>query len=389
MDARYETLCASFPCGAQDIDWAAVRSGALSSWFAAMANTPQNPAWHGEGDVWTHTKLVCGHLAQSGSWQVLPEQARSAVFLAALLHDIGKVRCTRMEDGVWISPNHTAVGARAARTLLWQELGLCGSREAACLRDSVCALIRYHTQPLHILERSDPTRAVIRLASVGEVAPLFSLERLALLIDADVRGRIAPDLRQRLDDLSLFGMTASEADCFARPFAFPTDASRYDYLSGRNILPGQSLYDGAWGQVVMLSGLPGTGKDTYVKAHFPALPVLSLDAIRRTLRISPDEAQGGVIQAAEEQARQLLRKKQPFVMNATNLSESLRKKWCDLFTRYGASVRIIYLETDEETRMQRNAERPFAVSEDAVAQMRQKLTPPMPWEARQVEWAFV
>lgn len=23
-----------------------------------MKNTPQNPQWHGEGDVWTHTQMV-------------------------------------------------------------------------------------------------------------------------------------------------------------------------------------------------------------------------------------------------------------------------------------------------------------------------------------------
>ena len=31
-------------------------------WCRAMADCPQDAEWHREGDVWTHTKMVCQQL---------------------------------------------------------------------------------------------------------------------------------------------------------------------------------------------------------------------------------------------------------------------------------------------------------------------------------------
>ncbi len=31
-------------------------------WCRAMAECPQDEGWHSEGDVWTHTKMVCAQL---------------------------------------------------------------------------------------------------------------------------------------------------------------------------------------------------------------------------------------------------------------------------------------------------------------------------------------
>ena len=41
------------------IDWNAWYVSGLHTYFADMEKTGQNPVWHGEGDVWTHTRMVC------------------------------------------------------------------------------------------------------------------------------------------------------------------------------------------------------------------------------------------------------------------------------------------------------------------------------------------
>ena len=48
------------------IDWNAVKTSALRPMIGRMEETMQNPAWHGEGDVWTHTRMVCETLAEIG-----------------------------------------------------------------------------------------------------------------------------------------------------------------------------------------------------------------------------------------------------------------------------------------------------------------------------------
>ena len=94
----------------QNMDWNGIAS-ALSSFAGPMSKTEQDPKFHSEGDVWTHTKQVCETLVTLNAFRALSEEKQQAVFLAALLHDIGKVPTTRWEDGRWTSPNHTLVGS--------------------------------------------------------------------------------------------------------------------------------------------------------------------------------------------------------------------------------------------------------------------------------------
>ena len=87
---------------------------AMASFVPDMSRTEQNPVYHGEGDVWTHTKLVCQALTEMDDFRQLSEEKQQAVFLGALLHDVGKPRTTRWEDDRWTSPNHAPTGAKMA-----------------------------------------------------------------------------------------------------------------------------------------------------------------------------------------------------------------------------------------------------------------------------------
>jgi predicted kinase len=135
-----------------------------------------------------------------------------------------------------------------------------------------------------------------------------------------------------------------------------------------------------------MSGMPGVGKDTWVAEHLPALPVISLDAIRRARRIDPDEPQGGVAQLAKEQARALLRRRAPFVWNATNLSRSLRDPLIELCLSYGAAVRIVYLDAPLGEILRRNRSRAEPVPEGILRRLIERVHVPDPSEAHDVEY---
>ena len=382
-----EKLGKLIPCSpAGPVDWDAVGALLASTCFSRMRGIPQNPRFHGEGDVLTHTRMVCEALNGMEKFHALPDRPRTELFLAALLHDIGKAVTTRQENGVWISPNHAPAGSRLAREFLWKEEGFCGCADMQNFRETVCALIRYHMTPEHLTDLQDPGRKLRGIAAAGELAPDLNLDMLCMLAEADAMGRIAEDREEILTQVRLCRMAAEEAGCLAGPYSFTDAHTRYAYLSGRNVQPDQRLYDETWGAVILLSGLPGTGKDTWIRDHCPDLPVVSLDAVRRALHVSPAEGQSGVVQEAREQARAFLRRKQPFIWNATNISREMREKETSLFERYGASVRIVYLETGWEQRCERNAGRKEAVPEPAVAGMLRKTVPPMPDEAQTVEW---
>ena len=372
----------------QNIDWSGI-GNALTSFVIPMSRTEQNPAFHAEGDVWTHTKMVCEAIVQLDSFCNLTEDKQQAVFLAALLHDIGKIATTRWEDEKWTSPNHTLVGSKMARQFLWQELGLCGTPKKQQFRETVCNLIRYHSFPPHAIDDPDGKRKLLAIAANGELCPLFTIELLCVLCESDALGRVCQEKQERIhmaEQVQLCREFARESGCYDHPFAVPSAHTRYSYLTGKDIAPAVELYDDTWGEVVLMSGLPGTGKDTWINEHYPDLPMISLDEIRREMKISPTDNQSKVVEIARERAKELLRKKQPFVWNATNLSPMVRAKQINLFTQYHASVRIIYLETEWSEQLRRNASRPDAVPQQAICHMMEELVLPEAKEAQQVQW---
>ncbi len=352
----------------------------LSGFWEEMAHTPQDPLWHGEGDVLTHTRMVWDALVETDDFQALPDDRRRTLSLAAALHDVGKTVTTRREDGRLVSPRHGAIGARMARKFLWMDQGLCGAPDRMAFRETVCGLIRHHTLPVHAFAREDGAMVLARFAE----SPA-TVRMLCLLSEADVLGRIASDTRELREQVLLSAALAEEMGCLDGCVPFASDVTRRAWFSGRRVAPGQPLYDDAWGEVVLMCGMPGTGKDTWIRETLD-LPMISLDDIRRELRISPTANQTEVVREAKQRAKELLRKKVPFVWNATNLTQAIRGEQVALFEGYGAAVRIVYLETDWNTNRERNRDREAAVPEEKLEKMLSILEPPMPWEARIVEW---
>ena len=390
MTAEWNALLAALPASPEEpIRWEAITATGYGTFARRMAETQQNPRWHGEGDVWSHTRMVCEQLVQLPEYRAESPRHQQMLFLAALLHDIGKIPCTVMEDGNWTSPYHAVTGARMARRYLWVDCGLCGTPEAQQLRETLCWLVRYHMIPTRVLEGDDPELRLSKMASNGLFLPDFTLQRLCTLAKADTLGRLADDTAQGVEKVELCALAAEDLGCLHTPRPFATPHTARAYLSGRNIWPEQALFDDTWGDVILLCGLPGTGKDTWISQNCPELPMVSLDELRHEMRISPTEPQGPVVQAGQERCREYLRAHQPFVYNATNLTFSIRAGLVKLFESYGASVRIVYLETPWQEQLRRNQSRTAVVPEAAIGRMLDKLSPPEAYEARQVEYLCV
>ena len=131
----------------------------------------------------------------------------------------------------------------------------------------------------------------------------------------------------------------------------------------------------------MMSGLPGSGKDTWLERHRPELPVVSLDDVRAGLEVDPEDDQGEVIQLARERCREHLRSGRDFAFNATNTMRQTRKRWIDLFAGYGARVELVYLEPPLPVIFGRNARRPRPVPSRAIERLVDRLEPPTRAEA--------
>lgn len=371
------------------IDWEKIEASALRNHVDAMHRTPQSPRWHAEGDVWTHTRLVCESLVSMPEYRQLPQNQRQILFIAALLHDVGKPVTTRQEGTEWVSPSHSTKGALLARYLLWREYGMCGTSELQAMREAVVLLVKHHSFPPYALEKEENVRKMISIAASAELVPDFRLKLLYLLAKADALGRECEDKDDFTAQVDLFAELAKEHGCYDRPVDFASDYTRRAYFSGGDVWPQQELYDETWGEVVMLCGLPGTGKDYWISKHCKDMPVVSLDEIRNRYKLSYEGSQGYVASLCKEEAKTYLRKHQSFVWNATNLTIDIRRQLVDLFESYGASVRIVYLETDWETQLRRNAGREDKVPEKTLDAFLRKLSVPEIHEARKIEWYCV
>ena len=370
-------------------DWTYINEGLISPFLSGLQATEQNPIYHGEGSVYAHTRMVVeALLSMDGFWEE-KDEVRLALFLGALFHDVGKIKTTKWENDAWTSPHHAESGEHTVRSYLWKTLDICGDRELTHLRETVCTLIRYHMKPGYLAEYDQSARMARRYASEGELLPDFTMSRLSMLAEADMRGRIAADRAASVEKIEFVRELIAEYGCAEAPFAFPTPHTKFSYFSGKSISPELTYYDDTSFEVILLSGLPGVGKDTYISEHLKGLPVISLDEIRVQMKISPDEPQGAVVARARELSRELLRKQIPFVWNATNLTDEVRRNQVELFSKYGARVKMVYLECPYEENLRRNRERAAYVPESVIDRLISKCRPPRPYEAHCVEWHFV
>ena len=366
------------------INYAHIEEHCLDGLREEMKQTVQDKKYHGEGDVLTHTQMVLDALDVSG----LTERQIAEVRIAALLHDIGKIRTTQIAGDDVICPNHSIVGARMTRELLWKKFGLAGTQEALNFRETIVALIRYHGFPPHALEDEFSLAKLYRAASVGLLgASDFTMELLYRLTLADMKGRICKDQAEAITAVECFRDLADEEDILYNAPVFTDAYSTHQFLNFKcGDAKDPQLFDDTKSSVVMLCGLPGTGKDTYIRSSFcKDWPVISLDDIRKELKLKAGDTNGIVIQTAKERAKEYLRKHESFVWNATNLTPQ-RKQLVDLFETYHARVFIDYLETTPDEQKKRNHSREEIVPQDAIDAMIGKLVLPEYCEAQYVSW---
>lgn len=338
-------------------------------WSAAMAACAQDPVWHAEGDVWTHTGLVCRALPGIAGWHDLDACDRTTCVLAALFHDAGKPETTVLDPvtGCVRAPRHALAGAAIAR----RELAALGCPPP--LRERIVAMVRHHALPPRILERDDPVREVIRMSW------LLDTRLLGIVARADFRGRICHPSAARGDaDFELWDLVCREHDCDGQSFPFGNDEARFRYFREPGFDRMHVPHEAYRCTVTMLCGLPAAGKDTWLAARRPGLPVVSLDALREELDVDPTDDQGGVAQAAREACRGHLRAGHDFALNATNLSERVRGRWVNLFADYDARIEMVHLDVPLATALARNSRRPRPrpVPEGVIRRLHDRIEPP-------------
>jgi tRNA nucleotidyltransferase (CCA-adding enzyme) len=146
-----------------------------------LADTPQDPEWHPEGDVWTHTLLAVDQAR--GLIDDLDRPRALVVMLATLCHDLGKPATTLFQEGRLRSRGHEEAGLGPTTALLdrWNVHTLLGYD----VRAQVLALVVNHLKPGQLYDDRERVSdgAIRRLAGRCEPALLYRVAR------ADCLGR--------------------------------------------------------------------------------------------------------------------------------------------------------------------------------------------------------
>lgn len=344
-------------------------------WLRRLQGCPQDPVHHAEGDVFIHTEMVVEALRSLTEWQALPPREQAMTYAAALLHDVAKPVCTAPDEAGRIhSPGHARKGERMARCILAEA----APEQPFAVTEGICKLVRLHGLPLWALEKPQPERAVVEASLVADT------RLLALVAEADVRGRICADREELLYRVELFRELCREKGCYGQPRIFASDHTRYRYCVNGDSCLDYEIFDDTRFEVTLLSGLPGAGKDTWLRKNCPDLPVISLDQLRRELGIDPRDNQQPVVSAARERAKTYLRAGQPFAWNATNVTRQVRQPLIDLFYSYGARTHLVYLHTPLAQNLAQNREREAAVPPEVIYHLLEKLEVPDRTEAHRV-----
>lgn len=353
-EADWADLCAAFPV------------------LAPLADCPQDPRHHGEGDVATHTRMVLDELMRDGAYRALGEDDRFLLFWAAVFHDVGKPARTVVEgDGAITSRGHSRTGALMARDVL---------RHAGApfeAREGICAIIAAHQVPFWLYERDEADRWKKAIGISLEVRPSL----LLIHARADARGRVCRDREELLLGVDLAEAVFEELGILHGPYPFANDESRVAYMSRDDRHPSYEAFEDHRSVATVMSGLPGSGKDSWIARNAPDLPVVSLDSLREEMDVDPRGNQGAVVQAAYEAAREHLRAGRDFVWNATNVTSDMRSRIVRLLRDYDARVRMVYVEVPPLTLRKQNADRRAAVDPAVIDRLARKLEPPKPWEA--------
>ncbi len=143
----------------------------------ALVGCQQDPKWHPEGDVWTHT-LHC--LDAFAAHRIGDEWEDLVVGLAVLCHDFGKPETSYFDEsnGRIRSPRHDIEGVPVARRFL-ERL----TRQKKIFEE-VLPLVEQHMRPLALHRDRAGDSAVRRLA-----ARVKRLDRLVRVAFADKAGR--------------------------------------------------------------------------------------------------------------------------------------------------------------------------------------------------------
>ncbi|CAM3801372.1 HD domain protein [Vibrio aerogenes CECT 7868] len=379
------------------------RLGGFFPWLERFADTPQEPEWHGEGNVAIHTSMVMEALYQllEGPAQHICGSKRQALILAALLHDIAKPVTTRIKliRGVerLAATGHEEQGASYLAPRL---MALPLDYPVVAM---ILGLVGFHQVPKLLVVRNQGYSCYLHLALNVDLELMYWLER------ADMQGRVCADQAEQLDMLAQFALFAQEYGLWQvanpRTQILPAvqvkntpreqvylDNYAVAELAGADIVMAEEAiartYRAAsvYGHLYVMCGISGSGKSSWIQKYLADYHLISLDEIRAEVHgdRSCQKDPGRIVHLARDRLKAALAKRRNIVWDATNLRLDYRKVLCDLGRDYGALVTLVVFHLQIPNLKANDRSRRFTVGGDVIDEQVNSLQWPAITEAHRM-----
>lgn len=166
--------------------------------FPRLMETPQEPEWHPEGNVWVHTMMTVDEAAKIIRREQLDSQKALPIMLAVLCHDLGKIETTYIdENGRIVSPKHEPYGKEPTRKFL-SSLGM-----SSAVISKVVNLVAEHLVPTVLYLNENMRGSMVSAGAIRKLASRLdpaTIQELVMVCEADHygRGEFPPDIREQL-----------------------------------------------------------------------------------------------------------------------------------------------------------------------------------------------
>jgi putative nucleotidyltransferase with HDIG domain len=313
--------------------------------------------YHLEGSVWTHTMMVYSHMNA-----MYDGKGFDYMLLAALLHDIGKMEC-RGEDehGNIRFKGHEGYSFFRSVDAVKEYINHRYDGYTDDYTKAVLFAIANHGIFMHNKKMANSPDSIKKAFAPFDK---LSLELLHDLMVADKKGRIvAHDVKFNAPEQSPLDVLM---DC------------EYD-------APVEVKEPYTKRELVIMVGLPGSGKSTYIKEHLGDYAVISRDAIimkNCPTAKSYSEAWKSVDQKEIDKelmqhAQKVFKTEDKIVVDMTNLSKKSRKKWLALANQNDFYTKVYVMGTSLATCIDRRWDGNKAIKYDIIETMAKKFTFPL------------
>ena len=109
-------------------------------------------------------------------------------------------------------------------------------------------------------------------------------------------------------------------------------------------------------KIMIMMGLPASGKSTWIKKHSKDYVVVELDWIRKDVfgHQFHRNAEPFVIGFGKSMVRMLLEQGKNVILDSTCLPEFIRNEWIKLASDYCADITVVHVTTDLKTCIKRD-----------------------------------